>query len=352
SFVDNADDPSSKRYDFIAKRFIDCLGTEDIEYTSSDYGEHDIRENIERIIQRENTQNIGFNRIVNALTTILDNSKMGYQHIDNLKNARVCVIREYALKNREDLPDEVFVLRLSYFDGDQLHEMRKAYDLQFNELSKEIEKASKVVGLIFQEFRTKNNINTYQEISQDILNESSKIRKKWWHFNGKEGEEQEEPDDLLWDELSFIINKEVGDEVEKGTTNIRQSAILKHRIRLMKEKILKAYGTQYPEERIILEERIGFLQTKFQEFSTLINPHHCQQGVILEVDITSVKRRRTTMHAMSDVLNEFLSQISKGFSDQATPDQALVDTDMRDELNQKFTTVLNDMDRSLEEVES
>lgn len=351
SFTDEADDPSSKRYDFIAKRFIDSLGAEDIESTPGDAADQEIRENIERIMDRENTRNIGFNRIVNALTTILDNSKMGYQHIDNLKNARVCVIREYAHKNKEDLPDETFVLRLSYFDSDQLCQMRKAYDLQFIELSNEIEKASKVVELIFLEFRRENDISNYQEISKEILDEGAKIKKRWWHF--KRGEEElEDSEDLLWDELAFIINKQNGNEVDKGTTNISQSVILKHRIRLMKEKILKIYGTQYPEERIILEERIGFLQTKFQEFSSLINPHHSQQGLILEVDITSVKRRRTTMHAMSDVLNEFLSQVSKGFTDRAAKGHALTDTDMRDELSQKFTTVLKDMDKSLEEVEA
>jgi len=350
SFDDNLDDASSKQYDFIAKRFIDSLESADLETTTEDIAGQEIRENIERILERENIKSRGFNRIVNALTTILDNSKMGYQHIDNLKNARVCVIREYAHKNKEDLPDETFDLRLSYFDSDQLCQMRKAYDLQFNELTNEIEKAGKVVDLIYLEFRRENDISDYQEISQEILEEGgAKAKKKWWNFGA---EDPDDAEDLMWDELAFIINKQNTDEVEKGATNVSQSDILKHRIRLMKEKSLKIYGTQYPEERIILEERIEFLQAKFQEFSSMINPHHSQQGLILEVDITSVKRRRTTMHAMSDVLNEFLSKVSKGFSDQTAAGNGPTSTDAGDEINRQFTSVLKDMDKSLEEVEA
>lgn len=350
SFSDATDDPASKQYDFVAKKFIDSLESPDFEMEAESVEGQEIRENIKRILDRENIKNLGFNSIVNALTTILDNSKMGYQHIDNMKNARVCLIREYAHKNKEDLPDETFALRLTYYDADQLCQMRKAYDLQFRELSREIEKAGKVIDLIFKEFRLENDIADYQEISREIL-EGPKPKKKWWQFNADE-EETEEGDDLLWDELAFIVNRQNGDEVEKGSTNISKSVILKHRIRLMKEKIAKIYGTQYPEERIILEERITFLQDEFQEFSAMINPHHIQQGIILEVDITSVKRRRTTMHAMSDVLNEFLSQVSKGFSDQEASGHKPSALDVRDEMGNKFTSVLKDMDKSLEEVEA
>ena len=178
SFSDTLDDAASKQYDFIAKKFIDSLTAENFEMDAEDVPGQDIRENVERILDRENVKNRGFNRIVNALTTILDNSKMGYQYIDNLKNARVCVIREYAHKNKADLPDETFALRLSYFDADQLCQMRKAYDLQFKELSAEIEKANKVVDLIYQEFREENDISNYQEISKEILEGPSKTKKR------------------------------------------------------------------------------------------------------------------------------------------------------------------------------
>lgn len=351
SFSDNPEDSSAKQYDFIAKKFIDSLESTDFEMGTEGVEGNEIRESIERILDRENIKNRGFNRIVNTLTTILDNSKMGYQHIDNLKNARVCIIREYAHKNKADLPDETFSLRLVYYDADQLCQMRKAYDLQFKELAREIEKAGRVVDLIFKEFRDENDIADYQEISREIL-EGPKAGKKWWQRGKGDEDEAEEGEEMLWDELAFITSRQNNEEVEKGSTNISKSVILKHRIRLMKEKTARIYGTQYPEERIILEERISFLENRFQDFAALINPHHIQQGLILEVDITSVKRRRTTMHAMSDVLNEFLSQVSKGFSDQEATGQRSPGVNNREELGQKFTTVLKDMDKSLEEVEA
>jgi hypothetical protein len=38
---------------------------------------------------------VGFNTAVNSLTSILDTSKMGYQYVENLKNARELIVREY-----------------------------------------------------------------------------------------------------------------------------------------------------------------------------------------------------------------------------------------------------------------
>jgi len=351
SFGDDPNDENSKRYDFIAKRFLDSLESEDFEIPADDETLQNIRENIKEIIDRENIKNQGFNRIINALTTILDNSKMGYQFIDNLKNARVCIIREYALKGKEELPDETFVLRLSYFDSDQLTELRNAYDIQFGELTREIEKASDVVEKIFTEFKKENDISSFKEIAADVLQSGKTRTKKWWEF-WKEAEVEEEDDDLLWDELSFMQAKMDVDDSGPATTNINKTNLLKHKINFMKSKVLTVYGTQYPEERLIVEDRIKFLEEKFQEFAALINPHHIQQGLVLEVDITSVKRRRTTMHAMSDVLNEFLAQVSKGFSDQSSDIAPTTITNGKEEINRRFTSVLKDMDKSLEEVEA
>jgi hypothetical protein len=48
-----------------------------------------------------------------------------------------------------------------------------------------------------------------------------------------------------------------------------------------------------------------------------VNPYHVQPGLLLEVRITSIRRLRATIKGMSNVLNEYLSGISKGFSDRA-----------------------------------
>ena len=54
-----------------------------------------IRENLKQIIDLENIRNRGFNTAINSITSILDTSKMGYQYVENLKNARELILREY-----------------------------------------------------------------------------------------------------------------------------------------------------------------------------------------------------------------------------------------------------------------
>ena len=138
SFDDDPNDENAKRYDFVAKRFIDALGASDLEMADQSIEDQNMRDAVKLLIEKENIQNQGFNRVVNALTSILDVSKMGYQFIENYKNARICVIREYEIKDKNHIPDECFNIRLSYLDNDQLKQMRAAYDRQLEAISDEI----------------------------------------------------------------------------------------------------------------------------------------------------------------------------------------------------------------------
>jgi hypothetical protein len=352
AFNEDPNDENGRRYDFIAKHLFDSLKVEDGDIDQGSEKDQYIREGIQRIIEREDIKNRGFNRIINALTTILDNAKMGYRHIDNQKNARVCVIREYAIKDRQDLPDEAFSLRLSYFDTEQLNCLREAYDQQFARISQEVDKAGQVVDSIYSEHRREHNIGSFAEIARNALQGDRQVQKKGWRFwkqTPAEVDATPAEEDTLWNELGFAYPT----ASEMGTADTFQnlSQRLKKQLRLIRRQVLLMYGTQYPEERLILEKRLTFLEEKFQEFAAMINPHHVQQGIVLEVDITSVKRRQTTMHAMSDVLNEFLVQVSRGFVDQSTighTEAALAEGEKRET---RFTSILRDMDRSLEEVE-
>ena len=60
-----------------------------------------------------------------------------------------------------------------------------------------------------------------------------------------------------------------------------------------------------------------FLEKEFQRFDYMINPYHIQPGLLLDVDICSIKRKKATLDGMANVLNEFLHGVSKGFQDAA-----------------------------------
>jgi len=99
------------------------------------------------------------------------------------------------------------------------------------------------------------------------------------------------------------------------------------------------YGNQHPTERTIVEQRLHFLERKFEEFEANVNPYHVLPGLVLEVDITSVKRKRTTMMAMANVLNEFLYSVSKGFHDTAFAQFSRRRSTVRTDLAQTFEQV-------------
>jgi hypothetical protein len=127
---DEQDDEKSKRYTILAKKFLDKIEGLRAEIDVEDYDPLNIRENIKYVIDEENIRNRGYNTAVNSITSILDTSKLGYQVCDNLKNARVCRIREYDESDRMVLPDERYEMRLAYYDQNQLRENKKEYDIK------------------------------------------------------------------------------------------------------------------------------------------------------------------------------------------------------------------------------
>ena len=86
---------------------------------------------------------------------------------------------------------------------------------------------------------------------------------------------------------------------------------------MVRKRMNTIYKNQHPTDRSLIESRISFLDQKFEEFESGVNPYHILPGLVCEIDITSVKRKRATMMAMANVLNEFLYSVSKGFQDQA-----------------------------------
>ncbi|MDR2181388.1 MAG: cytochrome C oxidase subunit II, partial [Treponema sp.] len=101
---DNLEDPASRRYSLVAKTIMDRLTGLRAEIDPAEYDQLNIRENLKKIVDIENIRTRGFNTAVNSITSILDTSKMGYQYIENFKNARELIIREYEDTDTEQLP--------------------------------------------------------------------------------------------------------------------------------------------------------------------------------------------------------------------------------------------------------
>ena len=337
NYVD--DDPQneqSKRYQFVAKRFMDKIIGLQAEIDPDEYDPLNIRENIKRIIDNENIRNRGFNTAVNNLTSILDTSKMGYQHIENFKNARSTLIREYEDTDINALPDERYEIYLNYYDEDQIREMRNAYDLQFDELRNEMLKVVSVTDILYQDYKAATGAEDFDDVAAHYL-EKDKPRSGGW-FSSRVEEEVEPEPEKLWNEVVFIPPRDT-DVENMNKTNMHIVEELRKRVINTRKRLGVIFKNQHPADRTIVDNRLSFLEHRFEEFEATVNPYHVLPGLVLEIDITSVKRKKTTMMSMANVLNEFLFSVSRGFQDKAFASFSRRRSTVRADLAQTFEQV-------------
>jgi hypothetical protein len=326
---DEQEDEKSRRYTFMAKSLMDKIEGLRAEIDQKEFDPLNIRETLKKIVDMENIRNRGFNTAVNSLTSILDTSKMGYQYVENLKNARELILREYEDTDPKNLPDERYSMRLKYYDQAQLLKEREAYDKQMEEFVKEITHLWDVIEIVYQNGKSFLRVNDFDDMAVRAKN---KIKRR---IKSVSGDPLYEDMKKTWDEILMIKAGET--DVEKlNTTYIHEKTLLKKMLRRSNEKLKTIYGYQNPRPRVILDERIDFLEREFEEFDYIINPYHIQPGVILDIDITSIKRKKYTLNSMANVLNEFLHGISKGFQDAAFASFRRRRSTMREDIDQSF----------------
>lgn len=325
--ADDTESPDSKRYRFVGKTILDKLEGLRAEIPSSEYDALNIRENLKKILDIENIRNRGFNTSINSITSILDTSKMGYQYIENMKNARDCMIREYEETDANQLPDERYQIRLTYFDQEQLEVDRVAYDKQFQTFYVELMRVWDVVEELYQMRKTQMDFDDLSgKLRAQINKKKQKLGFEVEEYNVSEKE---------WNEVTFI--KSTDTDVQKfNRSYLIEKEEVKKRFIILKEKLQRIYKNQNPIERVAVEDRIDFLNREFLRYDYMINPYHVQPGLVLDIDITSIKRKRYTLQSMAGVLNEFLHGVSKGFQDAAFASFSRRRSTVREDINQSF----------------
>jgi hypothetical protein len=332
---DKLDDPKSKRYSIVAKSIMERINDLRAEIDPETFDALNIRENIKKIVDIENIRNRGFNTAINSITSILDTSKMGYQYIENLKNARELLIREYEDTDRANLPDERYQVKMRYFDNAQLIEDRKAYDVQIKSFETEVQHLWDILEVTYQDSKSVFKVNDFSDLAKKTKNRIRKTIKE------KTGEPLYEDIAKVWDEISFVRSAET--EVERmNRTYIYEKDRIRARIILMRNKMKKIYDYLYPIERRVMEDRLSWLEQEYYRFDYAINPYHIQPGLLLDVDITSIKRKKATLDAMANVLNEFLHGVSKGFQDAAFASFSRRRSTVREDINQSFGATVDE----------
>ncbi len=330
---DDTENEQSKRYQFVAKRFMDRIEGLQAEVDPDDYDPLNVRESIQGVIDNENIRNRGFNTAINNLTAVLDTSRMGYQHVENFKNARQAVVREYEDTDVTNLPDERYAVRLSYYDAEQVRSMRNAYDVQMQEMQAEIVKVYDVVNILYEDYKGRTGKRDYDDIARHYAEKNKKTGGILRWFSTELEEEEVTP--KLWNEITFVPPKSTIVE-ESNRTDVHLIEELRKRIFESRKKVAGIFGNHYPADRNIVDTRISFMESQFEEFESRVNPYHILPGLVLEIDITSVKRKRTTMLSMANVLNEFLYSVSKGFQDTAFAEFSRRRSTVREDIAQTF----------------
>jgi len=327
---DDVDNPKSRRYEVIAKEMMDRINNLRAEIDPATFDQLNVRENLKKIIDTENIRNRGFNTAINSLTSILDTSKMGYQYIENLKNARELILREYDDTNTAVLPDERYAIRLRYYDNAQLNAEREAYKVMVASFETEVEHLWDVLNTRYEDSKFLTRVTDFKDLANLY---KRKIRKQ----KDEKGQPVYESIAKVWDEISFIKPAET--DVEKmNRTYLFEKDKLRKKLIIMRDKLKHMYDYQYPIERRVMEERLAFLETEFIKFDYIINPFHLQPGLLLDVDITSIKRKKATLDGMANVLNEFLHGVSKGFQDAAFASFSRRRSTVRADIAQTFAT--------------
>jgi len=246
-----------------------------------------VREHIRKSADIETVRTRGFNAAVNLLVSLLDHANMGYQFIENANNGRELIIREYEDNDENHLPDERYQIRLWYLDRDKLAEDCKTYEAQVRNFENDIQHLWDLIEVSYQDSKSVFKVNDFEDLAKK---NKSRIR----DLIRKKGE------------TPYEISGEPFIEKDNRRALAR-----------MHERIKNMYEFLYPAERRIMEERLARLEKEYYRFDFMVNPHHLQPGLLVDVDLTSIKRKKTTLNSLSCILNEFLHCVSAGFHDAA-----------------------------------
>jgi hypothetical protein len=218
---------------------------------------------------------------------------------------------------------------MKYYDQSQLLEERKSFDVMAKSFEIEVQHLWDVLEMVYVDSKFMKGIVDFKDLAK---RKRGKIRRR---IKALTGDPLYEDLEKSWDEITFV---HAGDtEVERmNRTYLPEKDRIKKMIILMRDKLQKQYSYKYPIQRRVMEERLAYLESEFTKFDYMINPYHIQPGLILDVDITSIKRKKATLDGMANVLNEFLFGVSKGFADAAFAAFSRRRSTVREDIAQSF----------------
>jgi hypothetical protein len=251
-------------------------------------------ENIDKSGEIEEIRDRGFSAASNLFVSILNAVNLDCEFLSNMKEKREILIREYEEAFHEALPDEHYEVSLRYFSKAQLLEEREVYDKRLKVLGGETQRLWDMLEVIYQDSKSVFKVNDFEDL----------VRKNKNRVN-----------DLIKNEISGSVY----DSQKPSETPFTQAHGEKEKIRVllakMEERIKNISDSMYPVERQITEERLSMLKDEFSFVEKEIDPYNLHPGILVDIDLTSIKRKRTTLDSMAAALGRFLDNVSGCFRD-------------------------------------
>ncbi len=307
---DNFENDNSKRYNIVSKKLLDKIFDLDSENPYYEFDPLNVRENIKKVIDQENLVNRGFNTAANSIAKILDNNNMSYQYTENLKNARTFIIKEYEDHDSEQLPDERYSIELKYLSLDDIMTLRVAFDRQIHEFDKEITKVWDVVTAIKNQNKNYKTINDFEDLYESVVRDIKRMKQQ--EVQMVEPSEEAIGEQDHWNEMMFVKPDET--DVERNFhTYIYEKNLAQKKVLKIRNQLERMFGSQNPIERNTIETRLNFLEKQLTEFFFKVNPYHIQSGLLLDINITSIKKKRITLKRLSNMVGDFLKNIAQSY---------------------------------------
>jgi hypothetical protein len=227
-----------------------------------------------------------FKSAVDLLMTKLSDANMDCEYIDYRMNDHEAVIREYEETEAAKLPDENFGIKFRCLTETGLLEDRRSYDSQFGCLKAKIKHLGDIIEVIYRDSKSIFRVNDFEDLAKKNEGRIKKLIKDGTGDTPCEYAEENGSRD-------------------KGKER-KQMAV---QLLRMRERVESMNGL-YPVERRIMEERLSLLEGEFSRFDVLINPHQLRPGMVLDICVTSIKRKKTTLNSMAKVLMFFLDDLN------------------------------------------
>ena len=235
----------------------------------------------------------GFGNAVNAFTSILDDSHLDFQFMESLKDKNHVTIREY--ERHDEAPDEHYEITLMLLDNTRLDEARTAFDAQVLNFEKAVQHLGKLFEVLYHDSKSVFKVNDFDDLA---LKNKSRVKKLFGsgYVTGKE-----------WNTITFRSKN----HYERGNA---LSCLAR-----LRERINSMYEYLYPVERRVMEERLDLLEKEFVRLDNMTDPSHLQPGLVIDLAVTSIKRKRITLDAMAAVLQKFLGGLPEIFQSATLP---------------------------------